>query len=80
MAPGEPAEERHSFADVVLPGRLRETVPIYYESRIAKLSLNAAELPKLELVVAGDDLVDRRAVAAADRRGRPPRAVLSCAP
>ena len=26
MAPGEPAEERRSFADVVLPGRLREAI------------------------------------------------------
>ena len=26
----------------------KATVPIYYESRIAKLGLNAAELPKLD--------------------------------
>jgi hypothetical protein len=26
----------------------KATVPIYYESRISKLSLNAAELPKLD--------------------------------
>lgn len=27
----------------------KATVPIYYKSRISKLSLNAAELPKLDL-------------------------------
>ena len=41
----------------------KATVPIYYESRISKLSLNAAELPKLdaefEEITEGEELTKK---------------------
>ena len=44
----------------------KATVPIYYESRISKLSLNAAELPKLdaefEEITEGEELGNKEQI------------------
>jgi len=48
----------------------KATVPIYYESRIAKLGLNASELPKLdakfEEITEGEELTKKESRAAWD--------------
>jgi hypothetical protein len=42
------------------------SVPIYYESRVSKLSLNAAGLPKIGAVMAGEVVVGGCYVGASD--------------
>jgi type I restriction enzyme R subunit len=59
-----------SICDIQRAVADKATVPIYYESRISKLSLNAAELPKIdaefEEITEGEELTKKESRAAWD--------------